>query len=129
MGVLDATGMIGSDAEVRSTASGMKVANFSIAIDGKKGSDGKNETTWVKVAIFGKMAESLAQYLTKGKIVRATGPGYIDLYQHQGKQRADLKMNANNVVLLGGAKSAPAQARTEEPAEDNWLGGQTQEPF
>lgn len=61
---------IGRDAEMRSTAGGTQIVQFSAAYNyGRKGDDGKKPSQWVKVSMFGKQAEALVSYLTKGKQV------------------------------------------------------------
>lgn len=63
-----AHGRIGRDTELRSTADGTPVAELAIACDyGRKGQDGKKPTQWLRASLWGKQAEALAQYLTKGK--------------------------------------------------------------
>ena len=64
---------IGRDAELRHTAQGEAVANLSLAFNyGRKDSSGKTPTQWVDGALWGKRAESLAQYLIKGQAVMVT---------------------------------------------------------
>ena len=64
---------IGRDAEIRHTAGGDAVASLSLAFTyGRKGEDGKRPTQWVDASLWGKRAEALAQYLTKGSLVAVT---------------------------------------------------------
>ena len=76
---------IGRDVEIRHTAGGDAVASLSLAFTyGRKGEDGKRPTQWVDASIWGKRAEALAQYLTKGSLVAVTLEDVavqIDLYQ------------------------------------------------
>ena len=61
-------GRIGRDAELRFTAAGDAVCSVPVAVDyGRKGQDGKKPTQWYEVTLWGKQAEGLAEYLTKGK--------------------------------------------------------------
>jgi single-strand DNA-binding protein len=61
---------VGRDTEVRNTPSGQSVANVSLAFSfGRKGDDGKRPTQWVDASLWGKRAESLGPYLTKGSLV------------------------------------------------------------
>ena len=67
-------GRIGRDAELRFTANGDPVCSIPVAVDyGRKGQDGKKPTQWYEVTLWGKQAEGLAEYLTKGKQVFFTG--------------------------------------------------------
>jgi len=69
-------GNLGKDAEMRYTPSGTPVTTFNMATNRQyKGADGQQvkEATWFRVSVFGKTAENLAQYLTKGKLVLVEG--------------------------------------------------------
>ena len=73
MAVLTGVFRIGRDAELRRIPSGEAVINLSLAYNyGNKGSDGKRPTTWVDAALWGKRAESLAQYILKGQQFECT---------------------------------------------------------
>ena len=61
---------LGRDAELRTTRQGESVATLALAFSyGRKGSDGNRPTQWVDAALWGKRAEALAPYLTKGGLV------------------------------------------------------------
>lgn len=67
-------GRVGRDAELRYTGSGDAVCSIPVAVDyGRKGQDGKKPSQWYEVTLWGKQAEALAQYLTKGKQVFFVG--------------------------------------------------------
>ena len=58
---------LGRDAELRYTQNNDPVASLSLAYNhSKPGQDGKRPTTWIDATLWGKRAESLAPYLTKG---------------------------------------------------------------
>lgn len=60
---------LGKDAEVRYTPSGDAVCNLALAVNyGQKQQDGNRPTQWIDASLWGKRAESLAQYLTKGSV-------------------------------------------------------------
>lgn len=66
--MLSEFGRIGRDAELRYTQQGTAVCGVSVAYNyGRKDQNGDRPTQWVEVVIWGKQAEALAQYLTKGK--------------------------------------------------------------
>ena len=61
---------LGRDAETRVTGSGTTVVQLAVAYNyGRKGDDGKKPSQWVRASMFGKQAEALVPYLTKGKQV------------------------------------------------------------
>jgi single-strand DNA-binding protein len=69
-------GNLGRDAEMRFGGSGSAVANFSLATTevwtGRDG-DKREQTEWHRVSLWGKQAETLQQYLVKGKQVYVEG--------------------------------------------------------
>lgn len=61
---------LGRDAETRVTQNGTTVTTLALAYNyGRKGEDGKKPSQWVRASMFGKQAEALVPYLTKGKQV------------------------------------------------------------
>ena len=69
-------GYLGSDPEMRYTPSGQAVTNFSVATSNKfTASDGQlvDETTWFRVSVWGRQAETTNQYLRKGSRVLVEG--------------------------------------------------------
>ena len=61
---------LGRDAETRATQNGTTVITLAVAYNyGRKGDDGKKPSQWVRASMFGKQAEALIPYLTKGKQV------------------------------------------------------------
>lgn len=61
---------LGRDAETKVTQNGTTVITLAVAYNyGRKGDDGKKPSQWVRASMFGKQAETLAPYLTKGKQV------------------------------------------------------------
>lgn len=89
-------GRLGKDATLRSTAGGDPVLGFSVAVDQRKGKE--KTTLWVDCSLWGKRAEALEQYMTKGTTVAVSGEAGVREYQ--GK--AYLTLNVREVSLLGG---------------------------
>ena len=89
---------------------GDKVLNFSIAVDNGKDKQGeKREPTWFDCALWGKRAESLAPYITKGsKLVVSGRPG---ARSHENK--AYLQVTVNELSFMGGGEQRGA---TQEQA-------------
>lgn len=109
-------GHLGRDAEVRYTNNGAAVCNFSLATTDKWTKDGQKHerTEWHNVVLFGKQAESLAQYLTKGKAVYVEGSIQTDEYTDKdGNKRKTTKIKADRVQLMGGGE------KRDTPAADH----------
>jgi len=69
-------GHLGGDPESRFTTSGSAVANFNIATNESWRSaegESKEKTEWHRVVLFGKMAETAAEYMKKGQLVYVEG--------------------------------------------------------
>jgi single-strand DNA-binding protein len=70
--VFSFTGTVGRDAEVRYTPSGLAV--LSVTVANNIGFGDKQQTLWIRVALFGKRAEGgLQNYLKKGQQVFVSG--------------------------------------------------------
>lgn len=114
-------GNLGSDSELRYTADGTPVAGFSLAVNRKwtkdDGSHGE-ETTWFRVSVWRKQAETLNQYLKKGRQVmvigRVSARGYTAA---DGSPRASLDVTADSIKLMGGgprSEESPFAEGSEE---------------
>ena len=118
-------GNLTRDPQVRFLANEQAVANFGLAINRRfKGSDGqmKDEVTFVDVEAWGRTAELVGQYLTKGRACFVEGRLKLDSWDDKdGQKRQKLKVVADSVQFLdsgnrGGA--AGGAAAEGEPAGD-----------
>lgn len=98
MQTITIAGRIGRDAELRSTRNGDQVAGFTVAVDVRQGRE--KVTNWWRVSLWGKRAEALASYLTKGSNVTVSGEFSLDEYD--GKPQ--LNIRANEIALQGGGQ-------------------------
>jgi single-strand DNA-binding protein len=74
-------GRLGRDPEMRYMPNGDPVTSFSVATDrawNDKNGQKQKETTWFRVSVFGKSAETANQYLSKGKMVLVEGRLRVD---------------------------------------------------
>ncbi len=99
-------GNLGRDAELRYTPGGSAVAKFSIAtteVWNDKSGQRQERTEWHNIDLWGKQAESLSEYLTKGKQVYVEGRLQTDEYTDKdGNKRKSTKVRCDRVVLLSG---------------------------
>ena len=99
-------GNLGRDAEVRYTPGGAAVARFSIAtteVWNDKSGQRQERTEWHNIDLWGKQAESLSEYLVKGKQVYVEGRLQTDEYtDKEGQKKKSTKVRCERVVLLGG---------------------------
>lgn len=115
---------LGRDAELRYTQSGDPVAALSMAFSyGRKGEDGKRPTQWVDAAIWGKLAEAITPYLTKGAAVFVVlDDVHIETFQKRdGGEGHKLAGRVSTIELAGvpqaqDPKPAPKPAPASKPA-------------
>jgi single-strand DNA-binding protein len=99
-------GRVGGDAEIRKTGDDQSVANFSLAVDRPKKRGEKQSPIWIKVTLWGKTADNLTEYITKGKVVSVTGAIDLNTYKTRNdEERTELVLNARDISLLGGGSS------------------------
>lgn len=106
-------GRLGGDAEQRYTTGGTAVSGFSLAVDRQKKDGQKQPPIWLRVTLWGKQAESLTQYLTKGKQVAVQGELDVREYTDKsGEKRTSVEIQGRQITLLGGGDAKPAPANT-----------------
>lgn len=102
-------GHLTKDEELKYTNGGMAIGSITLAINRKVKKDGEwvDEPNFFDVVIFGKQAENLQRFLTKGKQIGVTGFLRQERWQDQnGQNRSRVTIIANDLQLLGG-KDAP----------------------
>jgi len=110
-------GNLGSDPEMRYTASGTAVAKFSLATSRKfTGKDGQKQekTEWHRIVAWTKLAEICGQYLSKGKQVMIEGRIEYGSYEKDGVKHYTTDIIAENMLMLGSA-GGRGQEREPEP--------------
>jgi len=98
-------GNLTRDPEVRYTPSGAAVGDLGIAVSRKfKSQDGgqKEEVCFVNVTVWGRQAETCAEYLKKGRPVMVEGRLKYDDWEKDGKKFSKLTVTAERVQFLGG---------------------------
>ena len=97
-------GRLTREPELRYIAgSGTPVAQFAIAVDREfTGKDGKKETDFIDIQVWGKSAENCANYIVKGSLVGIQGSLRIDKYlDKDGESKTKSKIYATNFHFLG----------------------------
>lgn len=106
MEMLIIAGTVGKDAELRRTNNGDAVLGFSVAVDqGKDKNGNKRETRWYDASLWGKRAESLQSYITKG--TKLTLQGRPTAREHQGKVYMGIAVN--DLTFMGGSQRDSGQ--------------------
>lgn len=115
-------GNLTRDPQVKFFANERAVADFGIAVNRRfKGADGnmKEETTFVDVEAWGRTAELVGQYLTKGRGCFVEGRLRLDQWEDKntGGKRSKLKVIADTVTFLDGPRgSGEGEHQASAPA-------------
>jgi single-strand DNA-binding protein len=114
-------GNLGQDPEIRYTADGRPIANFSIATSekwtDKASGEQREKTEWHRVVVFGRLAEICGEYLSKGRQVYIEGKLQTRKWQGQdGQDRyttevvVDMRGTMQMLGSRGDGGGAPRQA-------------------
>jgi single-strand DNA-binding protein len=95
--------------------------NVSIAVNRNKKSGDQwiDETSYFDVTIWGKTAENLKPYLTKGKQIAVEGYLKQDRWEKDGQKFSKINIIADNVQLLGGNKNSESAPQSVPAPSDN----------
>jgi single-strand DNA-binding protein len=107
-------GNLGRDPELRYTPQGTPVCTFSLATNERRkdaqSGEQKDLTTWFRVTLWGRQAETAAQYLQKGRPVYIEGRLRVEEYTaKEGGQRYSLEVNATDLQFIGGREGGEPQ--------------------
>lgn len=101
-------GNLGADPELRMSAGGTAVLKLRLATSEKfKGKDGsyQERTEWHSVVVFGKRAEALGKFLSKGSRLFVDGGLRTSTYEDRdGNKRYRTEIVANDIILAGGRR-------------------------
>jgi single-strand DNA-binding protein len=103
-------GALTRDPSLRYTQKGTAVCNISVALNTKYGET--DEVYFADVVVWGKQAESVSQYLTKGRQCIVEGRLTLQEWESDGQKRSKTVITAANVKFIGSK-----QASADPPAE------------
>jgi len=110
-------GYLGRDPELRYTPQGTAVCDFSVATTEKrKDASGESTdlTTWFKVTYWGRQAEVVSQYFSKGKLIYVEGRlSQREYTDRDGNKRTSLEVHATDMQFVG--SRGDDQQRSNEP--------------
>jgi len=125
------SGNLTRDPELRATAGGTSVLNFGVAVNDRR----KNQQTgeweeyanFINCVMFGKRADALAQYLTKGQKVAIEGKlSYSQWESQQGEKRSKVEVLVDEIEFMssrgegggGGGRTFEAPQAADLPSDD-----------
>ena len=93
------TGRITKDLELKQAGQVSK-CDFTIAVDREYAKEGQQKTDFINITVFGKTAENLCKYQTKGNKILVLGSLNIDQYTKDNENRTFTKVIANKIEFL-----------------------------
>ena len=109
-------GNLGADPEVRKTASQQSVTQFNLATSESwvnKDGERQEKTEWHRIVVWGKLAETCAKYLGKGRQVFIEGRLQTRSWEtEQGQKRFTTEIVANQVLFLGKSPQSNVERET-----------------
>ena len=97
------TGSLTRDPDYRHLPNGTAVTDLNLVInERRKGPDGQwtEETTFIDVTVWGRLAEIVAEYSRKGTLVLVEGRLKLDTWTTDGQKRSKIKVIGENVQVL-----------------------------
>lgn len=111
------------DPELRYTAEGTPVCNFTVAVNANyKDRQGNRPVEFFDVEVWREVAENCAKYLSKGQKVFVSGSGHVRTYEdREGIKRKAYRIRARQIEFLNGGKGgrtngSGADKQRSEPA-------------
>ncbi len=98
-------GNLGRDPEVTYTQSGVAVAKIAVATsetwNDKTTGEKREKTEWHRITFFGKQAETIGRYMSKGSQIYVEGRLQTSQYEKDGITRYSTEIMANNFQFIG----------------------------
>ena len=119
MNVFNGIGRLTKDVDMKYTPSGLAVARFTIAINRPfKNANGNYEADFINCVVFGKRAETIAQYAKKGHRIGITGSIMTGSYEKEGQKVYTTDVNVTGFTFLESTKKTQKpKAQTTIDAE------------
>ncbi len=113
-------GNLGKDPEIRHTQSGDKIASFSVAClekwNDKQTGEQKEKTEWVNCSVFGKLADVIEKYVSKGSKIYVEGKFKTRKWQDSsGNDKYSTYVDVQNMIMLDSKKQSENNAQYKNP--------------
>ena len=120
-------GNLGRDSELRYTPGGAAVATLNLAtteVWNDKQGQKQEKTEWHRIVLWGKQAESLQEYLTKGKQIFVEGRLQTRQWDDKdGNKRYTTEIKADRITLLGGGGGGGGRSMDRSGSQGGSQGG------
>ena len=122
-------GNLGDDPEVKTTPSGVQVANFSLATSEAwtdKDGERQERAEWHRLVLWRKLAEIAGQYLNKGNKIYIEGKLQTRSWEDQsGQRRYTTEVVVDQLEMLGGARASESHTAPAPAPASSGGGGDT----
>lgn len=110
-------GRITKDPELRKTPSGASVVNFSVAVNRTfANANGEREADFINCVVWGRPAENMATYVSKGSLIGIDGRIQTRNYEDANQNRVYVtEVVAENVQFLESKSASNTNNRTSQP--------------
>ena len=116
-------GNLTRDPELRVTASGLSICKLGLAVNRRfKAKDGeqKEEVTFVDVDSFGRQAETISKYFSKGKPILVEGRLKLDQWANQeGEKRSKMGVVLEQFQFVSGQGDGEPKQERRQPDRQN----------
>lgn len=111
------SGNLTRDPDLRSTASGMPVLGFGVAVNDRR----KNQQTgewedypnFIDCTMFGARAQSVSRFLSKGSKVAIDGKLRWSQWERDGQKRSKVEVIVDEIEFMASRSDAPSQATAQ----------------
>ena len=119
MNNINLIGRISNDLELRTTGTGKSVLNFNLAVNRPVNYEDAQQTDFIPIQVWGKLAENLNKYQKKGSQIAVEGSLRIDNYSDtEGNKKYKTYVTAYNIEFLG-TKQEEQEEVEQEIVEQN----------
>jgi single-strand DNA-binding protein len=109
-------GRLTKDPELRYTPNGVATASFTLAVERPFKTNGEKETDFIQIVTWKQTAESVANYLRKGRLTAVEGRIQVRNYENkEGKRVYITEVVADNVRFLERAETNKHDDRPNDP--------------
>ena len=92
------------DPELRVTGGGVNVGSFSLAIN-TRAKDDKESVSYIDCIAFGKQADFVKEYLTKGLPIHVEGRLQQNRWEQEGQKRSKIEVIVERLTFVGARKN------------------------
>ena len=112
-------GNLTRDPEMKMTPSGQAICKFGLAVNRTyTGSDGqkREDVLFVDVDCFGKTAENIGKYFSKGKEIFLEGRLKLDTWENNGEKKSKISVVLDTFQFVGGKTEGENSRQSQQPA-------------